>query len=233
MSQIEAHATPALLLLIYKNNLKRIHSAHNMELSETNQNKILQLVPTLQNSLNICTALTDDTMVYAFPCTNIIIVYKLTTYTENFFSILIKHIATCSLPKVFACGNYSECTDDNCASEITALGNSITMPCYTLISINIQPISAYFNKVNLFQFSGDEICDHLALMLANLNPALSLTIKKNNTTIFYVIFHKQHHNSNLIVQPFIRLLDSLLQLPQTFIKILETRTIKHSITENQ
>ncbi|HRS66107.1 MAG TPA: hypothetical protein P5519_09525, partial [Spirochaetia bacterium] len=73
MSQIEAHATPALLLLIYKNNLKRIHSAHNMELSETNQNKILQLVPTLQNSLNICTALTDDTMVYAFPCTNIII----------------------------------------------------------------------------------------------------------------------------------------------------------------
>ncbi len=233
MNQLESHSTPGLLIFIHGNELKLMQSVHDMKLSDIVQNKLLKLVPTLQNSLDTCVSLSDDSMIFAFPCTNLCIVYKLTPWVQAFFSIFTSYIAKLSLPKVFASGNFIECTDDNCASVIAAYASSKALPCYTLLSIDIQPMLAYFNKINLYKLSSDAIFDHIIMILANLNSALSLTIKKNSTTIFYVFFHKQHHASNFIVQPFSKLLNLLLQLPQSFIKIIETRTINQSVTDSQ
>lgn len=231
--QLETHDTPALLIFIHASKLKLIHSAHGMELSDILQTKIVQIVPTIRTSLYTGVSLSDDSMIFAFPCTSLCIVYKPTPWVQAFFSSFISYISKLSLPKVFANGNFIECTDDNFASALSAFGSSKSLQWYTLLSIDMQPIFAYFNKISLYKISTTEIFDHIVMIFANLNPELALTIKKNNTTIFYVFFHKHHYASNFILQPFCKLLDLLLQVPQTFIKIVETRSINQTITDSQ
>lgn len=229
MSEIETHATPALLLFIEKNTLKLIHTAHNMEFSNTIQSKLVELIPTLQTSLHTCVSLTNDSMVYSFPCTNACIVYKVTPWVQAFFLIIARYIAKLALPNVFACGNFIECNNEDYTSALIAYGNSKALQYYTLMSIDIQPILAYLNKLNLYQFSSNEIANHIAMILANLNPVLSLSIKKTNTKIFYAFFHNRLQAGKCMFQPFFKLIDSLLQLPQTLINIVETNKINQSL----
>lgn len=132
------------------------------------------------------------------------------------------------IPAIFADGDYVHLISQNLYEEIIAFGNSKNLQYFTPVIINIQPVVDFYKTSAIIShYHTSDIADYISMILANLNPEIAFLVKKSDMQFYYLLFHKDLHNNNFIMQPFLMLLKKLLNLSSASIKILNTDSLQN------